>query len=50
MKKILLTLCMALCLLPAAWAGDQSGQLRTLVNEYRDEKTSGSVQLEDLLR
>ena len=37
MKKILLTLCMVLCLLPAAWASDQSGQLRTLVNEYRYE-------------
>ena len=37
MKKILLTLCMALCILPVAWAGDQSGQLRTLVNEYRYE-------------
>ena len=37
MKKILITLCMVLCLAPAAWASDQSGQLRTLVNEFRDE-------------
>jgi len=37
MKKILLTLCMALSLLPAAWAGNPSGKIRTLVNEYRDE-------------
>ena len=37
MKKILLTLCMVLCLVPTAWAGDRTGQLRTLVNEFRDE-------------
>ena len=37
MKKILITLCMVLCLAPAAWASNQSGKLRTLVNEYRDE-------------
>ena len=37
MKKILLTLCLALSLLPAAWAGNPSGKIRTLVNEYRDE-------------
>ena len=37
MKKILITLCMVLCLTPATWADDQPGQLRTLVNEYRDE-------------
>ena len=28
---------MVLCLTPATWAADQSGQLRTLVNEYRYE-------------
>ena len=37
MKKILLTLCMVLSLIPAAWAGTPSGKIRTLVNEYRDE-------------
>ena len=37
MKKILLTLCMVLSLTPAAWAGNPSGKIRTLVNEYRDE-------------
>ena len=37
MKKILLTLCMVLCLTPATWASDQPGQIRTLVNEYRYE-------------
>ena len=37
MKKILITLCMVLCLTPATWAADQSGQLRTLMNEYRNE-------------
>ena len=37
MKKILITLCMVLSLTTAAWAGDQSGQFRTLVNEYRYE-------------
>ena len=37
MKKILITLCMVLCLAPAAWASNQSGKLRTLVNEYRNE-------------
>ena len=37
MKKILLTLSMVLCLVPTAWAGDRTGQLRTLVNEFRDE-------------
>jgi hypothetical protein len=28
---------MVLSLLPAAWAGNPSGKIRTLVNEYRDE-------------
>ena len=28
---------MVLCLVPTAWAGDRTGQLRTLVNEFRDE-------------
>jgi hypothetical protein len=28
---------MALSLLPMAWAGNPSGKIRTLVNEYRDE-------------
>ena len=37
MKKILLTLCMVLCLVPTAWAGTPTGKLRTLVNEFRDE-------------
>ena len=37
MKKILLTLCMVLCLIPTAWAGDRTGQLRALVNEFRSE-------------
>ena len=37
MKKILLTLCMVLSLLPAAWAGNPAGKLRTLVNEFRNE-------------
>ena len=37
MKKILITLMMVLCLVPAAWAGNPSGKIRTLVNEYRDE-------------
>ena len=37
MKKILITLFMVLCLVPAAWAGNPSGKIRTLVNEYRDE-------------
>ena len=37
MKKILITLCLVLCLTPATWAADQSGQLRTLMNEYRNE-------------
>ena len=37
MKKILLTLCMVLSLLPAAWAGNPSGKIRTLMNEFRDE-------------
>ena len=37
MKKILLTLCMVLCLVPTAWAGDRTGQLRALVNEFRNE-------------
>ena len=37
MKKILLTLCMVLCLVPTAWAGNPAGKLRTLVNEFRDE-------------
>ena len=37
MKKILLTLCLVLSLVPTAWAGDRTGQLRTLVNEFRNE-------------
>ena len=37
MKKILLTLCMVLSLVPTAWAGNPAGKLRTLVNEFRDE-------------
>jgi hypothetical protein len=37
MKKILFTLCMVLCLVPAARAAEQPEQIRTLVNEYRDE-------------
>ena len=37
MKKILLTLCMVLSLVPTAWAGDGSGKIRTLVNEFRGE-------------
>ena len=37
MKKILLTLCMVLCLVPTAWAGNPAGIIRTLVNEFRDE-------------
>ena len=37
MKKILLTLCMVLCLIPTARAAGQPGQIRTLVNEYRNE-------------
>ena len=37
MKKILLTLCMVLCLIPTAWAGNPAGKLRTLVNEFRNE-------------
>jgi hypothetical protein len=37
MKKIFLTLCMVLSLLPAAWAGNPAGKLRTLVNEFRNE-------------
>ena len=37
MKKILLTLCLVLCLVPTAWAGTPTGKLRTLVNEFRDE-------------
>ena len=28
---------MVLCLVPTAWAGDRTGQLRTLVNEFRNE-------------
>ena len=28
---------MVLCLVPTAWAGDRTGKLRTLVNEFRDE-------------
>ena len=36
MKKILLTLCIVLCLVPTAWAGNPAGKLRTLVNEFRD--------------
>jgi hypothetical protein len=28
---------MVLSLIPAAWAGNPSGKIRTLVNEYRDE-------------
>ena len=28
---------MALCLLPAAWAGTPSGKIRTLVNDFRNE-------------
>lgn len=37
MKKILLTLCMVLCLVPTAWAGNPAGKIRTLMNEFRDE-------------
>jgi hypothetical protein len=37
MKKILLTLCMVLSLIPAAWAGNPSGKIRTLASEYRRE-------------
>ena len=37
MKKILLTLCLVLSLVPTAWAGDRTGKLRTLVNEFRGE-------------
>ena len=37
MKKILLTLCMVLCLIPTARAAGQPGQIRTLVNEYSNE-------------
>ena len=37
MKKILLTLCLVLCLVPTAWAGTPTGKLRTLMNEFRDE-------------
>ena len=37
MKKILLTLCMVLCLVPTAWAGNPSGKIRTLVNDFRDQ-------------
>jgi hypothetical protein len=37
MKKILFTLCMVLCLVPTARAAEQPGQIRTLINEYRDE-------------
>ena len=37
MKKILFTLCLVLCLAPTAWAGNPTGKLRTLVNEFRDE-------------
>ena len=37
MKKILLTLCMVLCLLPTAGAAQQPGQIRTLINEDRNE-------------
>ena len=28
---------MVLCLVPTAWAGNPTGKLRTLVNEFRDE-------------
>ena len=37
MKKILLTLCMVLCLFPAAQAYAQPEQIRTLISEYRHE-------------
>ena len=37
MKKILLTLCLVLCLVPTAWAGNPAGKLRTLVDEFRNE-------------
>ena len=33
----LLTLCMVLCLIPTAWAGNPTGKLRTLVNEFGNE-------------
>ena len=37
MKKILFTLCLVLCLFPAAQANAQPGQIRTLISEYRHE-------------
>ena len=37
MKKILITICMVLCLVPTAWAGNPAGKIRTLMNEFRDE-------------
>ena len=37
MKKILITLCMVLCLVPTARAAQQPGEIRTLISEYRNE-------------
>ena len=37
MKKIFLTLCLALSVASAAWAGSPAGKLRSLVSSYRSE-------------
>ena len=37
MKKIILTICVVLCLVPTARAAQQPGQIRTLLSEFRDE-------------
>ena len=37
MKKILITLCLVLCLVPTARAAQQPGEIRTLISEYRNE-------------
>ena len=35
MKRILITLCMALCLVGEAWAGNPGGKLRSLVSSFK---------------
>ena len=35
MKRILITLCMVLCLVPTAWAGNPGGKIRSLVTSFK---------------
>ncbi|MBR1490657.1 MAG: DUF4252 domain-containing protein [Bacteroidales bacterium] len=45
MKRILITLCMALCLASTAWAGNPGGKIRSLVTSFKGTKGFDVVDL-----